>query len=480
MTTALAPTTSPRRAYLIFAIVSGTMLIASIDASIISVALLSLQKDLHTSLAWIGWTLTAYSLAGVSVIPLAGKLSDEWGRKRVFLISVALFTAGSIASGFAPNIYVLMLFRTIQAIGGGAFFPSAIGIISETFGARRQTFVGLFSSVVPLGIMIGPNLGGVIIDHLSWRWLFFVNAPIGMLLLFAGLRYLPPNRPAGGRRGLDLRGTALFASAIGCILYAMASVANSEGDIGSAQPWVLLTLGLGLMAVFLRHENRTETPLMDLQLLKWRPLLATNIYNFVYGACVFGFFQFIPYYTQVAYGLSASQSGAILTPRSVMMALFSAASSFLIIRSGYRKPMIAATLIMSLSLLLLGLGLRHVSLFGITIPTPVWLGMVVGLAGAGFGIGSPASTNATLDLLPEKAAAVTGIRGMFRQTGGAMGTAIVVLALSLSPDKRVGMQHIFLALSAGLLITIPLIFMIPDTARERRRGQAAPSPPAPS
>ncbi|MSQ25007.1 MAG: MFS transporter [Dehalococcoidia bacterium] len=473
MTTARDSFGAPRRAYLIFAIMSGSMLIASIDGSIVSVALPTLETELHTSLAWIGWMLTAYALAGVSVMPLAGKLSDEWGRKRVFLISVALFTGGSIASGLAPNIYVLMVCRTIQALGGGAFFPSAVGIISETFGARRQTFVGLFSSVVPLGSIIGPNIGGVIVDHLSWRWLFFVNAPTGVVLLLAGLRYLPKNSPRGGRRGLDLRGTGLFAGGVGSILFAMASAANSGGYMRRPEVWVLLALGVALLVIFWRHESRTETPLMDLQLLKWRPLLAANVYNFVYGACVFGFFQFIPYYAQVGYGMSASQSGAILSPRSVTMALFAVASSFLIVRTGYRRPMLAASLILSLSLLLLGLGLRHISIFGQGIPISVWLGLVVGFAGAGFGVGSPASTNATLDLVPGKAAAITGIRGMFRQTGGAIGTAVVVLALSLTPDKREGMQHIFLALSAGLLLTIPLIFMIPDTAWERRRPKQA-------
>ena len=473
MTTARDSVSSPPRTYVIFAIVAGSMLIASIDGSIVSVALRTLETELDTSLAWIGWMLTAYSLAQVSVMPLAGKLSDEWGRKRVFLISVALFTGGSIASGFAPNIYVLMVCRTIQALGGGAFFPSAVGIISETFGARRQTFVGLFSSVVPLGSIIGPNIGGVIVDHLSWRCLFFFNAPIGVVVLLAGLRYLPKSAPKGGRHGLDLRGTGLFVGGVGAILYAMATVANSGGDAARADVWALLALGVGLLIAFWRHESRTATPLMDLQLLKWRPLLAANIYNFIYGACVFGFFQFIPYYAQVGYGMSASQSGAILTPRSVTMALFAAASSFLIVRTGYRRPMLAASLILSLSLLLLGLGLRHVSIFGQGIPISVWLGLIVGFAGAGFGMGSPASTNATLDLVPDKAAAITGIRGMFRQTGGTVGTAIVVLALSLTPDKRAGMQHIFLALSAGLLLTVPLIFMIPDTAMARRRSKQA-------
>ena len=207
--------------------------------------------------------------------------------------------------------------------------------------------------------------------------------------------------------------------------------------------------------------------MIDTRLLRWRPFLAVNIYNFIFGAVVFGLFSFIPYYATVAYGMTAGQDGLVLTPRSLAMAIVSTITSLFIIRFRYRLPMIIGLLLISLSLFLLSRGYHDVVALGVSLDNLPLLALLVMLSGIGLGIANPAANNAALDLIPEKIAAVAGLRGMSRVIGGVLGTAGVVLALSYFPDKAVGMQEIYLALTFLLLLLIPIVFLIPDMAHAR-------------
>ena len=458
-----------KQAYFTFAIVALALLMSSIDSTIVAVGLPTLLTDLRTNLALVGWTITGYQFSQSIIMPIAGKLSDEWGRKRLFLAAVIVFTVSSMAAGLAPNIFWLIVFRVIQGIGGGAFLPSATGIVSDAFGERRAPAIGLFGSIFPIGGILGPNIGGFIIDHFSWRWIFFVNVPIGVVLLLFGAKILPRSSPTNNssNRQIDIAGVGLFVGAILAVLYAITNWANNPGGVGVIT-WVLFAIGGILFVLFMRHEDRTTQPMIDTKLLRWRPFLAVNIYNFIFGAVVFGLFSFIPYYATVAYGMTAGQSGLVLTPRSVAMIIVSAITSLFIIRFRYRLPMIIGLILISLSLFLLSRGYHDVAIFGLGFHNLVLLALLVMLAGIGMGIANPAANNAALDLIPEKVAAVAGMRGMFRAIGGVMGTAAVTLVLSYFPDKALGMQEIYLGLAFLLLLLIPIVFLIPDMAHERR------------
>jgi EmrB/QacA subfamily drug resistance transporter len=459
---------SHKQAYIIFGVVSLALIMSAIDSTIVSVSLPAILTELHTNLAYVGWTITGYQFAQCIAMPIVGKLSDEWGRKRIFLGAVLIFTASSLAAGFAPNIYWLILFRILQGFGGGSFMPSATGIISECFtGKRRTSAIGLFNSIFPIGSIIGPNLGGFLVDHYSWRWIFFVNIPIGAALLLLGTLILPKFSSASTNRRIDLLGAALFSAAILSVLYAITAWANNPGQMG-AITWVLFAIGAAFLAVFVRHESKVEQPMIELKLLKWRPFLAANIYNFMFGFVALGFFSLIPYYAAAAYGMTAEQTGLLLTPRSVSMIVVSAITSLFIIRSRYRAPMIAGLIIMSLGLFLLSRGYHDVSILGADFQNLALLSVIVALGGIGMGIANPASNNAILDLMPEKVAAVIGLRGMFRVTGGVLGTAVVVLFLSHFQDKGIGFQQISLIFSIFLLLIIPVVFLIPDSAHERQ------------
>ena len=167
----------------IFSVVAMALLMSSLDGTIVATALHAIQHGLNASINWTSWIITAYSVGLVLALSLAGKLSGQFGRRRFFLISVVVFTVSSLCCGLANNIYLLIALRAIQAAGGAGFTPSATGIITETFGEARDKAVGLFGSIFPVGSMIGPIFGGLFVTYWSWRGIFFVNVPIGVLLL---------------------------------------------------------------------------------------------------------------------------------------------------------------------------------------------------------------------------------------------------------------------------------------------------------
>jgi MFS family permease len=277
---------------------------------------------------------------------------------------------------------------------------------------------------------------------------------------------------------VDYTGAGLFSGAILAILYAMTNWAdNPQGD--RIITWVLFAVGAVLLLLFLRHEKRIEQPMIDLELLRRRPFAASNIYNFFFGAAVFGPSAFIPYYATVAYGMTGGESGIVLTPRSLAMIAVSAITSIFIIRFRYRLPMMLGAIIMATGFFLLSRGFHDVTILGLGFQNLVLLALIVMLGGIGMGLANPASNNALLDLAQEKVAAVMGMRGMFRMTGGIFGTAVVVLALSHFDDKAMGLQQIIFFFAVILVLLIPVIFLIPDTARERKErfdtGSEAPT-----
>ena len=177
-----------------FAMAAFTVLMAAIDSTIVAVALPTLVRELDTTLVWAAWTMTAYALAQTVMLPLAGKLAEQFGQMRVFVSSVLLFTVGSALCAAAPNIYALIACRILQAIGGGGFFPSATGIVAHLFPRTRSRMIGLFASIFPIGGILGPNLGGFVIEHFGWRLTFLISVPIGIVVVGLLARQLAARR----------------------------------------------------------------------------------------------------------------------------------------------------------------------------------------------------------------------------------------------------------------------------------------------
>jgi EmrB/QacA subfamily drug resistance transporter len=472
-----------RRRHVIFGVVALVILMASIDSTIITVAIPTIRADLHTNIIWTGWTVAGYQLGQLLVMPLAGKLSDEWGRRRVFLGSLTIFTVASCLCGLAPNIYVLVGMRVVQAVGGGAMTPSCTGIVSDLYRENRMRAIGLFTSIFPMGAILGPNLGGFLVDNFSWRFVFYVNVPLGIIAVVATLLLYKERGVAFGSTAVDWAGSVAYASAILLLLLAATWVGEDTSHLRSPIIWMMAALAVGAGVYFFRHEARFPNPIVAPDLLRLRPLVAANLYNLIFGMGNFGVLAFFPTFFEERYGFSPTLAGFLLTPRAVMMVIVSIIASVYIIKFGYRIPMIAKCLLQAATLSLLSLGLTTVHLGPLVLGEVAWLSLLMVMTGTGLGIGQPASNNAALDILPGKIASAAGVRNMFRLTGGLIGTSMVSVTLALygRAHEVTGLETVFNMLAVFNLVCIPIVFFIPDSARIRRRlSQEAAAEPVPA
>jgi EmrB/QacA subfamily drug resistance transporter len=447
-----------------FFLAALAVLMASIDGTITVVALPQLTESLNTSLALVGWTLTSYQLVQIVMYPLAGQLSDMFGRRRVFLFCVTTFTVSSLLCGLAPNVFVLIVFRALQAVGGGGLLPSVIGFIADQYREHRAQAIGLISSIMPIGSIIGPNLGGFLLENWSWRAMFFINVPIGIICIL-GFTFLMPRAESESstrRLRVDAVGLLQFVGAIVSLMYGMTLIADDPSQAFSPLVWTLFVFTVVLAVAFVRHTRRTPDAIMDFHLLAGRPFLAANIYNFLFGAVTMGFYSFIPYYAVVKYGLTPFESAAVLTPRAVVVMATSALASLYVKRLGYRVPMMLGMVFVGATFALMAQGWSSLNL-GIVAIQGFWLlAIIISIGGLGMGIANPASSNAAIDQAPEKAASITGIRGVFRLAGGTISISFVVLALSFFQDQAAGLDLMFMVFTGVLLVTMPLILLIPE------------------
>ncbi|MBV9329546.1 MAG: MFS transporter [Chloroflexi bacterium] len=462
-----------------FFLAALAVLMASIDGTITVVALPQLTESLDTSLALVGWTLTSYQLVQIVMYPLAGQLSDMFGRRRVFLFCVTTFTLSSLLCGLAPNVFVLIVFRAVQAVGGGGLLPSVIGLIADEYRQHRAQAIGLISSIMPIGSIIGPNLGGFLLENWSWRAMFFINVPIGILLVL-GFVFLMPgadSQTSNKRLHVDAIGLLQFIGAIVSLMYGMTLIADNPSQAFSPLVWLLFLFSVVLVVAFARHVRRTPNAIMEYHLLAGRPFLAANIYNFFFGAVTMGFYSFIPFYAVVKYGLTPFESAAVLTPRAIVVMASSAVASLYVKRLGYRVPMLIGMIFVGATFVLMAQGWSSVDLGVLAIQGFWLLAIIISIGGFGMGLANPASSNAAIDQAPDKAASITGIRGVFRLAGGTISISCVVLALSFFQDQAAGLDVIFVVFTAVLLVTVPLVVLIPEAAATESRLRVVRSLP---
>jgi EmrB/QacA subfamily drug resistance transporter len=451
------------RRYIVFTVVGLALLLASISNSSASVAFPVIISDLNTTLVLAGWILTAYQLVQTIVMPLAGKLSDFFSRRTAFIVYASLFSLGSVLCALAPNVYLLIGARVIQAIGGGGFMPCAAGIVSDEFPEARQRYIGLFSSIFPIGAIIGPNIGGWMVEAFGWRSVFWFNVPLGVVVLVLSRMLLKAGKDSGSASGsgIDFTGAGLLFGSIFAFMFGLTQL----GDVETGIPWLAVglffALGTGLMVVFIWWEHRVKEPIIDLELLKERPFLAANVYNLVYGICALGIFSLVPFYAVSIYGMSTLQSGVLLTPRSVAMMIASTLTSFYLMKWGYRRPILMGTIIVIVTLVLLALQPRGVDIGGLHLGGVLLLFFIVGIAGIGHGTCTPAANNACIELMPDKVATITGLRGMFRSLGGTLGVAIATVVIHAMGDVNRAFYVVMLAAAGLLLVSLPTIFMMP-------------------
>ncbi|MEX2431241.1 MAG: MFS transporter [Dehalococcoidia bacterium] len=449
---------------IVFGVVALTLLLVALNVTLAVVALPEIARGLETSLVWVGWIITGYALVQAVVMPMAGRLSDMFGRKRLFLGALVLFILGSVGAGLSGHIVPLIIFRVLMAVGGGAFLPAAAGIVGDLFPTSRARMLGLFSSIFPIGAIVGPTFGGFLVQEFSWRWAFLVNVPVAGLTLVLAWVLLTEKRLPGTHR-LDVRGMFLLS---GGILSFMLSLTLLGGGYGlhPVAIWGMMAASPVLLLVFWRHERTISEPIVDLALLSMRPFFFTNAVNLVIGFFAFGLFSFLPLYTVTVYGFSTFESGAVLTGRGIAMIISSTLTSvFVLGRVSYRVPVAAGILVTALGFIPLGFTVPTISVFGVTISEFWFLFALLTIGGAGMGILNPPANNAGIELLPSKIAAITGLRGTFRSVGGVVSTSFIFFMVAVLPDQGAALQGIFLAFGLLLPFTVGLALMMP-TGRE--------------
>jgi MFS family permease len=461
--------------YLIFGIIGLSFMLVAISGTTIAVAFPDITSEFNVSLILAGWVLSINQLMATAIMPLGGKAGEIFGAKRVYLVSMGAFIIGSLICALAPHIGVLIFGRLLQASGLGAILPVATTIISDTFPEARQQAIGFFASILPIGNIIGPNIGGWMVESFGWRSTFWLNIPLGLIVFIASARLFKSGQREGGK--LDLLGTGYFSGGLSAFLICLSTLGDVKSVASGLLPAALFMAAMVLLVAFYRREGRITNPLVDLDFLRLKPFLAANLFNLFYGAAALGVMSFVPLFATSVYGMSTLESGIILTPRAVGMVLATLVTSYYLPRLGYRGPLLTGVGIIAASTVLLGLEPKALDILGMHFSAVFLVGTLLFFAGAGMGILAPAANNACIDLAPDRIAMITGLRGTFRQGGSAVSIAATALVLHFFTDIGHGFTMVYWGLAVLLLLVSPTIFMMPKSPKDLmpglRTGKAA-------
>ncbi|HSZ38920.1 MAG TPA: DHA2 family efflux MFS transporter permease subunit [Trebonia sp.] len=419
------PELSRQRRYLVLAICCMSLFLVGMDSTVVNVALPSIGRDFHSPVSGLQWTIDAYLLVIASLLMLSGSVADRVGRRRVFQIGLAIFTIGSLACSLAPSLGWLIAFRALQAVGGSMLNPVAMAIVTNVFTnpAERAKAIGLWGSVFGLSVALGPVIGGVLVDSVGWRGVFWVNIPFGIAAIALAARYVPESR-AATRRSLDPLGQVLVLLALMTVSFGI--IEGPDLGWGSALIVACFAVGVVAIAVLLAWSRRVAEPLIDLRFFRSLPFSGAAL-TAVTGMTAFaGFLFLITLYLQDVRGYSALTAGLCLVPMALLMALSAPLCGRFIAAHGTRIPLVIA-----------GTGITGggVLLAFLTAASPVWyLLLSCMVLGIGMGwVNAPITNNAVAGMPRARAGTAAGIASTGRQVGSSLGVAVMgsVLAAGL-------------------------------------------------
>jgi EmrB/QacA subfamily drug resistance transporter len=411
----------PAHVWRISAVVIIGSIMSILDTTIVNVALETLSRDLHSTLSQIQWVVTGYMLSLAAVIPVTGWAARRFGAKQVYITSLVLFTAGSALCGLATSTNELILFRVLQGIGGGMILPIGQLMMAEAAGPERM---GRVMSVIAVPAMLapilGPALGGLIVDNASWRWIFYVNVPIGVVAVITAVRSLP-HGVRTPTDALDYRGLILMATGLPLIIYGLAEVGTS-GSFTSDKVIFPVLAGVTLVALFCRHALRARHPLLDLRLYRKPTFSAASIAMFCLGAALFGGLILLPLYWQGVRHESVVDTGLLTAPQGLGAALMMPIAGRLTDRYGGGPLALIGVIVTTISTIPFALIGAH---------TPIlWLSVAMVIRGFGIGLAfMPAMSAAFASLKRSELSDATPQMNVLQRVGGSIGIAVLAVVL---------------------------------------------------
>jgi EmrB/QacA subfamily drug resistance transporter len=402
----------------ILAVVATAFFMTILDVSIVNVALPSIARALDFSQANLQWVITAYAISFGGFLLLGGRAADLLGRRRVFIVGVALFTIASLVCGLAQSEGMLIASRAVQGLGGAIISPAALSIVMTSFeeGAERNKALGVWGALGGSGAAVGVLAGGVLTQYLSWRWIFFVNVPVGALVLALTPRIIPESRREGAERNYDALGAVLVSGGLALLVYAI-SRAPIVGWATARTILLLLASGV-LLAAFLVNERRTHDPLMPFHIFRVRTVAGANIVGFLLGGVLFANFFVLTLYVQDVLGYSAIKTGVTFVATAGTAVVAAGIAQALTTRFG-PKPIIAIGLVLLTAAMV---WYAHIPVHGSFASDllPGYLLVGVGIAFAYV----PVSIASLAGVAEREAGLASGLINTSQQIGGAIGTAI--------------------------------------------------------
>jgi EmrB/QacA subfamily drug resistance transporter len=392
-----------------------------LDATIVNVALPTLGREFGTSIATIQWVTTAYLLAFASVIPLTGWASQRLGAKELWLLSLALFTVGSLLAGLSWSIGALIAFRVVQGVGGGMIMPLGQTILAQAAGPQRMGRVmSIIGVPLLLAPIIGPVIGGALVDAVSWRWIFFVNLPVSALAFLLAIKLLP-RVPRRREHKLDLLGAILLPAGIALSLWGLAEL-GQKATLTAAAPLTALLLGLALVAGFVLHALHTPEPLLDVRLFGRRGFAAAAATNLTLGVALFGVALLLPLYFQIIRGRSPLETGLLLIPQGLGAAAAISIAGVLTDKLGARR-VVPVGIVLALA--------GTLAYTQIGVDSAYWyLAGALFLIGAGLGATiTPSMAAAFQDLTHAEIPGATSAINVVQRVAASLGTALLAVTL---------------------------------------------------
>jgi EmrB/QacA subfamily drug resistance transporter len=478
-----APALDPRRWWAL-ALLCGAFLMVLLDSTIVIVALPSIRADLGFSQQGLQWVLSAYAITVAGLLLLAGRAADMLGRRHVFMVGIALFTAASLFSGLAWSPAALLVARTVQGIGAAIMTPTALSIISTTFpeGPERNKALGIWGGMGGIGASAGWLIGGPLVDGPGWEWIFFINIPLGLGALALSPVLLHESRAALSPRSYDPAGAVTITGALVLLVYAV--VEAPDTGWGDAQTVLLFAGSAVLIAAFALIESRHRAPLVPLRILRSRTLVGANLVMLLFATAAYGVPFILTLYAQQVLGYSAVEFGIGTAVLAVMVAVGSIAGQAIIQRAGFRAVAAAGMALIGAGSLLL----TQVSVGGSYVGD-----ILFGLLACGTGIGLAfvtATVAALAGVAEHEAGLASGLNNTALQIGAALGVAIVTsVAISRSEDflaandganqlvvLNEGFQSAFLACAVLAGIGIALALLLLGRPRKAPQERLEPLP----